>query len=139
MAEGRDISETPLDLRTTDVNDVVITFTDRPTKIAGSVSTTDGAPDSDAIVIALPVDQSAWSGGALNPRRVRSTHASSNGSYAIAALPPGEYSLVAIHEDTTGDWQDPRVLEQLARSGSDVELGEGDTRSVDLKAVRGGS
>ena len=138
-AEGRDISETPLDLRTTDVNDVVITFTDRPTRISGSVSTSDGAPDPDAIVIALPVDQSAWSGAALNPRRVRSTHASSNGSYTIAALPPGEYSLVAIHEDTTGDWQDPRVLEQLARSGSDVELGEGDTRSVDLKAVRGGS
>jgi hypothetical protein len=30
---GRDISETPLDLRTTDVNDAVITFTDHPTKL----------------------------------------------------------------------------------------------------------
>lgn len=139
IAEGRDISETPLDLRTTDVNNVVVTFTDRPTKLAGRVLTSDGTPDADAIVIALPVDQSPWSDYGVNPRRVRSTHAARNGSYTITALPPGEYSVVAIHDDTTPEWQDPRVLEGLARSGSDVRLTEGDTRMQDLKAVRGGS
>jgi hypothetical protein len=139
LAEGRDISETPLDLRATDVNNVVIAFTDRPTKLAGRVLTSDGNPDPDAVVIALPVDQRAWSDDGVNPRRVRSTHAAPNGGYTITALPPGDYSVVAIHEDTTPEWQDPRVLEGLARSGSDVRLAEGDTRLQDLKAVRGGS
>lgn len=139
QAEGRDISETPLDLRTTDVNNVVITFTDRPTKLAGRVLTSDGTPDADAIVIALPADQRAWSDDGVNPRRVRSTHVARNGSYTITALPSGDYSLVAIHEDTTPEWQDPRVLDGLARSGSNVRLAEGDTRMLDLKAVRGGS
>jgi hypothetical protein len=139
LAEGRDISETPLDLRTTDVNNVVITFTDRPTRLAGRVLTSDGIPDPDAIVIALPVDQRAWSDYGVNPRRVRSTHAARDGSYTITALPAGDYSLVAIHEDTTPEWHDPRVLDELARTGSDVRLAEGDTRLQDLKAVRGGS
>lgn len=139
IADGRDVSETPLDLRTADVNNVVVTFTDRPTKLAGRVLTSDGTPDADALIIALPVDQRAWSDDGVNPRRVRSTHAARNGSYTITALPPGDYSVVAIHEDTTPDWQDPRVLEGLARSGSDVRLAEGDTRLQDLKAVRGGS
>lgn len=139
MAEGRDISETPLDLRTTDVNDVVITFTDRPTKVAGRVLTNDGNPDADAIVVTVPLDQSSSSEYGVNPRRVRSTHAARDGSYTITALPPGEYSVVAIHEDTTPDWQDPRVLEELARSGSDVRLTEGDTRVQNLKPVGGGS
>ena len=101
--------------------------------------TSDGNPDPDAIVIALPVDQRAWSDYGLNPRRVRSTHAAPNGSYTITALPPGDYSLVAIHEDTTPAWQDPRVLDSLARSGNDVRLAEGDTRVQDLKALKGGS
>lgn len=139
LAAGRDLSETPVDLRTTDIDGVVIAFTDRPTKLAGNVRTSDGSADPDAIVIALPVDQSAWSGDSLNPRRVRSTHAERNGSYTITALPPGDYSLVAIHEDTTPEWQDPGVLDELARSGSDVRLADGDTKAVDLKAVRGGS
>lgn len=139
LADGRDISETPLDLRTTDVSNVVVTFTDRPTKFAGRVLTSDGNPDPDAMVIALAADQRAWSDSGINPRRVRSTHAARDGSYTITALPPGDYSLVAIHEDTTGDWQDPRVLEGLGRSGSNVRLAEGDTRLQDLRAVKGGS
>lgn len=139
MVDGRDISETPLDLGTTDVNNVVVTFTDRPTKIAGRVLARNGAPDGDAIVIASPVDQSPWSDSGLNPRRVKSTHAAPNGSYTITGLPAGEYSVVAIHEDLIPDWQDPRVLGELVRSGSDVRLADADTRSVDLKVVGGGS
>jgi hypothetical protein len=139
LAGGRDISETPLDLGATDVNDVIVTFTDRPTRVAGSALTSSGTPDPDAIVIALPVDQSAWSGDGVNPRRVRSTHAARNGSFTIVGLPPGEYSVVAIHEDTAPEWQDPRVLEGLARTGSRVRLAEGDARQLDLTAVRGAS
>jgi protocatechuate 3,4-dioxygenase beta subunit len=139
MAGGRDVSETPLDLHATDVNDVIITFTDGPTRVAGSARTSDGHPDPDAVVIAFPVDQSAWSDYGANPRRVRSTHAARNGSYTISGLPPGEYCLVAIHEDITSDWQDPRLLDGLARSGSRVRLAEGDARLLDLTAVRGAS
>jgi hypothetical protein len=139
LAEDRDISETPLDLRATDVNNVVITFTDHPTKLSGRVLTSDGTPDAVAVVLALPVDQRAWSDFGFNPRRVHSTHAASNGSYTITALPPGDYSLVAIHEDTTPEWHDPRVLDGLARSGRDVRLADGDTRVQDLAAIKGGS
>jgi hypothetical protein len=139
LAEGRDISETPVDLRTTDVNNVIISFTDHPTTLTGRVFTSDGKPDPDAVIIALPVDQRVWSDDGVNPRRVRSTHAARNGSYTIAALPPGDYSVVAIHEDTTAEWQDPRVLDGLARSGTDVPLGDGDTRVQDLIAAKGGS
>jgi hypothetical protein len=139
LADGRDISETPFDLGMTDVNNVVVTFTDRPTKVAGSAVTGDGNPDGDAIVIAFPVDQAAWSDVGVNSRRVRSTHAARDGSYTIAGLPPGEYCVVAIHEDTTPEWQDSRVLEVLARSGGNVRLTDGDTHMLSLKTVTGSS
>jgi len=139
LADGRDISEAPLDLGSTDMSNVVVAFTDRPTKVTGIVLTNEGNPDRDAIVIAFPVDQSAWSDYGVNPRRVRTTHAARDGSYTITELPPGEYSLVAIHEDTTPDWQDQRVLEGLGRTGRSVRLSEGDTQTLSLKAVKGGS
>jgi len=136
--DGRDVSESPLDLRA-DVNTVVITFTDRPTKLNGVVRTTEGSADADAVVVVFPVDQSGWADYGYNPRRVRSTHAARNGSYTIAGLPPGDYYVAAIHEDTTPQWQEPRVMEDLARGATQVRLGDGDTRSQDLKAVTGAS
>ena len=137
-AEGRDISETPLDLRTADVNNVVITFTDRPTQLTGVAHGEDGSPDSDALVVVFPADQNAWSDYGPNPRRIRSTHAARNGAYRFMGLPPGDYYVAAIHEDATA-WQDPRVLETLARGASQIRLADGETQSQDVKTVKGGS
>ncbi len=136
--DGRDVSDSPLDLRASDVNTVIITFTDRPTKLNGVARTAEGSADADAVVVVFPVDQSAWSDYGYNPRRVRSTHAGRDGSYTIAGLPAGDYYVAAIHEDTTPQWQEPRALEALARAATQVRLGDGDTRTQDLKAVRGG-
>jgi hypothetical protein len=139
MADGRDVSEVPLDLRTTDVANVVVTFTDRPTRLTGIARTSSGNGDPDAIVVTFPADSSAWSDYGLNPRRVRSVRAARDGSYTVTGLPAGDYFVVAIHDDTTPEWRDPRVLEDLARAASQVRLTEGDTRAQDLKTVKGGS
>jgi len=139
MADGRDVSDVPLDLRTTDVANVVVTFTDRPTRLTGVARTSSGHGDPDAVVVIFPADSSAWSDYGLNPRRVRSARAARDGSYTVTGLPAGDYYAVAIHDDTTPDWRDPRVLEDLARGASQVRLTEGDSRAQDLKTVQGGS
>jgi hypothetical protein len=136
-AEGRDISETPLDLRTADVNNVVITFTDRPTRLTGTARGEDGSVDADALVVVFPVDQNAWSDYGPNPRRIRSVHAARNGAYTVVGLPPGDYYVVAIHEGATA-WQDPRVLENLARGASQVRLADGETQTQDVKTLKDG-
>jgi hypothetical protein len=139
MVEGRDVSESPLDLRGADVNNAVITFTDHPTRLTGTAHASDGNVDRDAVVVVFPADQSAWSDYGQNARRVRSTHAARNGSYTITGLPAGDYYVASIHEDTTPQWQDPKVLEALASSASQVRLGDGDARTQDVKTVKGGS
>jgi hypothetical protein len=136
--EGRDIADSPIDLRTTDANNVVITFTDRPTKLTGVARSANGSTDADAVVVVFPADSSA-SSDYLSPRRVRGVHASRDGTYAFEGLPPGDYVVTAIHEDTTPEWRDARVLEDLSRGGSQVKLVEGDARIQDVKTVKGGS
>ena len=137
-SDGRDVSDTPLDLRTTDAS-VVITFTDRPTKLTGMARTSNGNADPEAVVVAFPADSSAWTEDGLSSRRLRGTHASRDGSYTFEGLPPGEYCVTAIHEDTNADWRDVRVLEDLARGAAQVRLSEGDARTQDVKTVKGGS
>jgi hypothetical protein len=138
-SEGRDVSEAPLDLRTTDATGVVITFTDRPTKLTGIARGTDGNPDADAVVVVFPVDASGWSDYGFSPRRVRSTHAARDGAFTFTGLPAGDYYVAAIREDGTRQWQDASTLEDLARGAAHIRLADGDTRTQDVKTVKGGS
>jgi len=138
-SEGRDLADTPIDLRITDLTNVVVTFTDRPTKLSGIVRGTDGNADTGALVIVFPADSSGWSDYGFNPRRVRNIRPSKNGSYSLTGLPPGEYYVAAIHEEDVADWRDPQVLEDLSRGASQIRLTEGDARVQDLKTTKAGA
>ena len=132
-SEGRDISDTPLDIGTADVTNIVITLTDRETKVTGVVRGANGTADPDALVVIFPADSAAWSAFGLNPRRMRSTRVAKSGTYTFGGLPPGEYVVAAVKEENLGTWQYPEMLDALSRIGTQVRLTEGDTRSQDLK------
>jgi hypothetical protein len=133
MSEGRDISDTPLEVGVADVGSIVITFTDRPTKLTGSVRGANGNADPDAMVVIFPADSTAWTGFGLNPRRMRSARVAKSGAYSFTGLPPGEYVVAAVKEENLDSWQYPDALEALSRLGTAVRLLEGDTRTQDLK------
>jgi hypothetical protein len=129
--EGRDITDVPVDLQNKDVTGVVVTFTDRPSALIGTVTGAQGA-DTSAIVVAYPTDDSMWP---TTPRRMRSVRVGRDGSYTIQALPPGEYFVVAVQEDLVGEWRDPELLRALARIARTVRLAEGERKEVDLRAA----
>ena len=139
MSEGRDLSEQQFELRATDLADVVISFTDRPTRLTGVVRDRDGNPDPSALVVVFPADTTSWTSYGVAPRRMRSTRPTKAGAFTMTALAPGEYYVAAIHEDAIADWQDAAVLEELSRRASRIRLGEGETRMQDVKTIdRGG-
>lgn len=131
--EGRDILDTPLDVGSADVGNIVITFTDRETKLTGVVRGASGHADPDAVVVIFPADSAAWTGFSLSLRRMRSARPAKTGTYTFGGLPPGEYVIAAVKEENLGSWQYPEMLEALSRIGSQVRLSEGDTRTQDLK------
>ena len=137
ISEGRDLSDTPLDLRGADVANVVITFTDRPTKLTGIARTSAGTPDPEAMVVVFPADTAAWTDFGMNPRRMRSARPGKGGSYTFTGLPAGEYYVAALREDTVAQWQDPAVLEELSRSAPTVRLADGESRVQDVKSAGG--
>jgi len=134
MYQGRDIADMPLELGSKDADGVVITFTDRPSRLTGVVHGPNG-PDPAAIVIAYPVDSATWTSSGAMSRRMRTTRAGKDGAYSMASLPAGEYYLVAVQEDRVWEWQDPALLQALSRVAQTIRLVDGDQKTVDLRSA----
>jgi uncharacterized protein (DUF2141 family) len=133
MWNGQDVSDTPFDLGGNDVTDVVLTFTDHPSELAGTVRDDRGSNDPAALVLVFPPDSRAWTDYGTAPRRMKSVRVSKDGVYKFTGLPDGDYCVAAIHEDVTADWQDPKFLQRLAAVAVRVTIAEGEKKSQDLK------
>lgn len=128
LLNGVDVSETPFEL-TRDVTDLVITFSDRWSGLSGSVQ---GAGADAAAVIVFPTDPQGWIDCGTNPRRVRNARATAQGRFGINSLPAGDYYALAVPEEQTADWRDPRTLEALARVATRITILDGEHRTIDL-------
>lgn len=136
MHEGRDLADVPFDASGGDLSGVVITFTDTPSELNGTVTRGDGAADPDAAVLVFPADGSGWVDWGLNPRRLRTLHATATGSFTASGLPPGDYHVVAVPQEMAADWQDPATLEALAREAAQVRVEDGQKKTQALRTIR---
>jgi len=127
-ADGRDITDRAFDLES-DMTSIVVSYTDRPSKIAGTVK--DARGGVSAMVVAFPQDPARWTGYGSNPRLLRSVVSTPAGAYVIPHLPPGAYYLAAI-DDASDDWRDPKRLELLARDAAQITVTTGTPVSRDL-------
>ena len=131
--DQRDVADTALELDRKDVTDVVITFTDRVTMLSGIVRTPSGVPDTNATVLIFPATEQSWSLPGFNPHRFRRERTREGGAYQVNALPVGDYYVVALPEDRADGWEDPHVLELLARSATLVNIRDGNRKTQDLR------
>jgi hypothetical protein len=130
--DGQDITERPFDLDS-DATSLVITFTDRPSSVSGSVKDARGTAVPDAVVLVFPADADRWTGYGRSPRTIRSVAATAAGAYTFDHLPPGRYCVVAIPADDADGWRDPAMLAKLAGRAERVTIAEGDAgRPLDL-------
>jgi protocatechuate 3,4-dioxygenase beta subunit len=128
---GRDISTSPVDILS-DLDGVVLRFTDRWTGLQGTVRDARGLPDANATVLVFPLDPSEWEGYGPMPRRLRLATATSTGSYAVDPLPPGDYYAIAVAEEPI-EWRDRSVLETLSRSATRVYVRSDGKTTLDLR------
>jgi len=124
MHDGRDVSETPIDL-TSDLDDVVIVYTDHPVHITGTVEFTEGDAVNGADVLIFPADPAGWVDYGRTSRRVRLAQTSSSRAFSLAAPPAGDYYLVAVPDADTADWEDSAFLKKAAGAADRVTIIEG--------------
>ena len=131
---GRDISDVPLDLQQ-DVKDLVVTFTDRPAELSGSVRTEKGTPDPAATVLIFPADPERWRDYGPIPRRLQRTPSSLSGSYLFSGLPAGEYLVAAVAPPPL-NWQNPDMLRALAKLATRVTIGDAGPHTADIRSIK---
>jgi hypothetical protein len=136
MLKARDVVDEPLTVRDADITGLVVTWTDQPSMLTGTVRDAQGAIDSTAAVLVFPSDHAAWLDFGSAPRRFANLRVDQRGTFAIAGLPAGEYTAVALPDELSGSWQDPAVLEAVSRIATHVKVSDATSSSVDLKVVR---
>jgi len=132
--DGRDVSDLPFDLKS-DVDSIVVTYTDHPATLSGFVRGSRNEPDTNAVVIAFPTESRYWP--AFNPagHRFLTARSTKTGAYAIPNLPAGEYFVIATSEEGVTNWQDAKVLERLSRTATRVKVNDGEQKTIDLRKV----
>lgn len=131
--QGRDVSQSALLIDSADVSGLVITLTDRPTLLKGTVS--DVGDVSAASVLVFPQDPQAWTDFGAAPVTFRTVNVTAIGTFEVLGLPAGDYLAVAIDPDTAVDAQNPDFLRAAARVAVHVRLGDGEQQHTDLKTV----
>jgi hypothetical protein len=136
LVAGRDLSDGVFVMGTDDVVDVTVQCNNPTTRLSGTVRDERGRADPAAAVVVFPAERQFWSGSSLRARRFQRVFSDKSGAFAVRALPPGEYFVAAIPEQTSDVWQDRKRLETLARSATRVTVGPAESRTVELRTVQ---
>jgi hypothetical protein len=135
---GKDLTDRAFDLQA-DATSLVVTYTDRPSKVSGTVTDEQGSTSATAVVLVFPVDPRKWSGYGTSPRTLKSASTTRSGVYTINHLPPGDYYAIAIGAADIDSWMDPGTLEALATQAARLTVTANDSqKTLDLrvKAIR---
>ena len=134
MLAGRDLLDVPLEMtaNSADVRDVVLTFTDRPTELSGTLQTTAGTPAAEYFILVFPADRSLWRPG---QRRLRTTRPATDGAFSVRDLPPGDYFVAAL-TDLDPAWQTLAFLESLAGASVRITIRDGESVRQDLRLAQ---
>ncbi len=128
---GRDVTDEPLEVRPgQNITGLSVVISDRVTELSGTVSAVNGEPATDYTVVAFSTDASNWR---PMTRYIQVGRPDANGAYRIRGLPPGDYMVVALDDVESGEWYDMTFLDYARRVAVRVTLGDGDTKSLDLK------
>ena len=129
--DGRDVTDQPVEIKGEGISGLNVIFTDRIASLSGLVRDRAGTPVEGATIIAFPQDEALWQ---PQSRHIVTARAGKTGAYRIAALPAGDYFVVAVDDVEQGEWFDPAFLEQIRGDAVRLTVADGEQRTQDLKA-----
>jgi uncharacterized protein (DUF2141 family) len=135
VVNGRDVLDHLLEIEPAgDISGVVLTFSDRPTTLSGTLLTSAGAAAPAYFIAVFPADRALWR---AESRRILSARSGTDGRWMVRELPPGDYLIAALTDLDPEDLASPAFLETLAASAVKVPIALGDQKTQDLRV--GGS
>ena len=130
---GRPLFDQSVVLESTDLSDLVVTVSDAPLHLTGSVVDATGAPAAHANVFAFPSDSTTWRQGVLSRPRLCNTAATTSGAFDCVGLSIGEDYVAAVNAETSISIGDPTDLERLVAGAARVTVIEHSQPQISLK------
>jgi hypothetical protein len=130
---GRDITHVAVDFGSAPAAyPIEIVLTNRVARPSVRVIDEHGAPATSYSIVVMPADPSRRRLGTVPLMGAPAP----DGAQPLNPILPGEYFLVALaSSDLSILIRDPDRIDSLAAVGTRVGIGEGDTRTIDLKLV----
>jgi protocatechuate 3,4-dioxygenase beta subunit len=131
---GRDVLDQPIALAPgVNIDDAVLTLTDRIGEVSGRITNADGQPASSGWVVLFSTDSAQWYRGS---RRTRVVRPDEKGAYVVRGLPAGSYTVALSPDFVSQDDDLESTLRALAAIGTRVTLAEGERKVQDLRSLR---
>jgi hypothetical protein len=133
---GQEITDIPVEFPPGQfVTGVQVTLTQKIGELSGLVTNSRGEPVLDASVVIFPSDEKLWT---YQSRFVRTARPDQEGRFRINAMPPSQnYLAIAVQGLEDGQAGDPEFLATVKEAATSFSLGEGESKSVDLKVATG--
>lgn len=132
----RDLADAGVDVQSdAPVTGVVVTLTNRPSELSGTVIDVAGRPTGAFPIVVYSVDRSFWGVGS---RRVVQAQPASDGKFLVIGLPAGEYYMAAVTRLEPGDLENRQFLEELVPAAVRLSIASGEKKTRDLKLTAGG-
>jgi hypothetical protein len=107
-----------------------ITVNSQGARISGTVLNADSLPVPGAWAVAVPEQEKR-----RFLRLYKSAATDQYGHYEIRGLAPGKYKLFSWEGIEAGAWEDPDFLKDYEDNGQEVEVQDGDQKSLELKLL----
>jgi len=129
---GADASDVEFDVKPqANIENVVITLTDRPAELSGVLQHGDGSPAPDYVLVVFSADPAFR---VPRTRRTQQVRPDINGRFIARDLPAGEYFISAVTDLENGQWNDPAFLAELAATSPiKISLAEGDKKIQNIR------
>ena len=133
LQDGVDVTDAGIQFKPGEtVDNIQVVLSDRTTVVTGAVTTEKNLPTADYVVLLFPDDSAKW---AQEWRYVRTERPNQQGRFEVKGLPPGRYLGVALADLEDGQASDPEYLEQMRRSATAFDLGDGEHKILALNLV----
>jgi hypothetical protein len=132
---GRDVTDAPLEITPAEgVRGVVLTFTDAPAEISGTLYDAAGRATADLSIVLFSTKPSMWFAGS---RFVRpAVRPDSQGRFTFSGLAPGEYYMAALSDVSPADLASEPFLEQVTPAAFRIAIAAGERKVQDVKVAR---
>ena len=134
LDRGEDVTDVPLDF--TDVydgRDVEVVLTQRAADVSGVVTDARGQLVTDATVLLFAEDPAQWTAWS---RFIAAGRPDQQGRFVLGGMPGGRYWIAAVDYLVPGEEGDPEVLARVRTTASPLQLGDGESRTINLRLDR---